>query len=71
MATTGKELELKRTAMDVQPKELAQVMGVGVSRISYLENSRRVTPAAEAKYLAALATFGTIPTVTVETEAAA
>lgn len=71
MATTGKELELKRTAMDVAPKDLAVAMRVQVSRISHIENSRRITPAAEAKYLAALATFGTIPTVTViEPEAA-
>lgn len=67
MATTGKELQLKRIAMDVDTKDVARAMGVLVSRISHIEGSRKVTDKAAARYLAALATFGTVPTVSVET----
>lgn len=71
MATTGKLLELTRRAMDLSTKEVAERMEVPVSRISHLENSRRVTDKAATRYLAALATFGTIPTVIVDTPEAA
>lgn len=66
MPITGKELQLKRIAMDVDAKDVARAMGAKVSRISHIENSRKVTEKAAAGYLTALATFGTVPTVRVE-----
>lgn len=63
---SGKQLQLTRIAMDLSATQVACAAGVPVSTISRWENSRRpVTSAAQAKYIAALATFGTIPTVTV------
>lgn len=61
--TTGKELQLKRIAMDVQAGALAERVGVTNSTISRWENSRRVATKAETRYLTGLATFGTIPTI--------
>jgi transcriptional regulator with XRE-family HTH domain len=63
--TTGKELTLKRIAMDVSAGALAERAGVDKSTLSRWENARRVKDAAAARYLDALATFGTIPTVDV------
>jgi plasmid maintenance system antidote protein VapI len=54
MTTSGKDLKLKRVAADVQAKDLATAMGVTDSRVSHIEGQRRVTPEAEARYLAAL-----------------
>ncbi|MES2210946.1 MAG: helix-turn-helix transcriptional regulator [Chloroflexota bacterium] len=62
---TGKDLTLKRIAMDVPAGALAERIGVSGSTLSRWENSRRVTTKAADRYLAALATFGTIPTVDV------
>lgn len=61
---TGKDLKLRRVAMDVPANALADRLGVAASQISRWENSRVVTDEASTKYLEGLATFGTIPTVT-------
>ena len=63
--TSGKELTLRRIAMDVTAGQLAERAGVDKSTLSRWENARRVKDAAEKRYLDALATFGTIPTVDV------
>lgn len=51
--------------MDVNSGELAARLGVPASQISRWENARRVTDKAAIRYLEALATFGTIPTIAV------
>lgn len=56
MATTGKDLKMKRVEADVLSKTLAAAMGVTDSRISRIENSRIVTDAARDRYLSALDT---------------
>jgi transcriptional regulator with XRE-family HTH domain len=63
--STGTDLRLKRTAMNVTVSDLADRIGVPASSVSRWETSLRVPVKAEARYLTALATFGTIPTVTV------
>lgn len=63
--TTGKELQLKRIALDVTATALAARIGVPPSAVSRWETSRRVTEKAANRYLEGLATFGTIPTVEV------
>ena len=60
--TTGRDLELERTKLGVQVQELAGAMGAPSSTVSRIENSIRVTPAAEKRYRDALATFATVPT---------
>lgn len=62
---SGKELTLKRIAMDVTASALAERIGVDKSTLSRWENARRVPPKATDRYLAGLATFGTIPTIDV------
>jgi DNA-binding transcriptional regulator YiaG len=57
--------------MDVRVGVLAERIGVQASTVARWENARRITPKAEARYLAGLATFGTIPTVSIETPEAA
>lgn len=64
--TTGKELELKRRALDVSQGALADAIGVPQSSVSRWERARVVTDKAAARYLRGLATFGTIPTVAIE-----
>lgn len=64
--TTGKELQMKRIALDVSANDLAAQIGVVPSNVSRWENARRVSDKAAVRYLTALATFGTIPTVTVD-----
>jgi len=54
-ATTGLDLKLKRIAHRVKAREIADEMGVNPSYITLLEGQARVTDAAAAKYLAALA----------------
>lgn len=54
--------------MNVSLGELAARLGVPASSVSRWETSLRVPSKAEVRYLEALATFGTIPTVTVTTE---
>ena len=54
MATSGKDLKLKRVAADVLGKDLAAAMGVKPSAVSRIENTRLVTDEAVARYLAAL-----------------
>lgn len=65
--TTGKSLQLRRIAMDVPQGALAERIGVPVSNVSRWENARIVKPKAADRYLAGLATFGTIPTIDVST----
>lgn len=63
---TGKELRLTRMAMDVDAQELAAKMGYASrSSISHIETRGKVREATAKRYLDALATFGTVPTVTV------
>ena len=59
---TGLSLKVKRVTEDISSGDLAEAMGVTVSRLSHIEGSRKVTPKAAAKYLAALATLTTKPT---------
>lgn len=59
---TGLELRLKRTAERVSVSDLANAMKVTTSRVSQIEARDRVTPKAEAKYLAALSALTTVPT---------
>jgi hypothetical protein len=54
MATTGKDLKLKRVAADVQAKQIAFEMGVSAAIVSRVENSRLVTDEMAARYLTAL-----------------
>lgn len=65
--TTGKELRLKRIAMDVRTGDLAERLGVSSARISRWETLGAVREKDLVRYLEALATFGTVPTVRVET----
>ena len=52
---TGEELEAIRRASRVHQSEVARIMGVVRSRVSMLEGSRRVTPAAARRFLDAVA----------------
>lgn len=65
--TSGTDLRLKRIAMNVALGALAEKIGVSDGSVSRWETSVRVPPKTKDRYLAALATFGTIPTVTVTT----
>ena len=56
---TGKELQLRRVAMDVKLTDLAARIGVPHSSVSRWEHARNVTDRAAGRYLAALATFAT------------
>lgn len=67
LMSTGTDLRLKRTAMNVALGDLAARLGVPASSVSRWETALRVPAKAEVRYLEALATFGTIPTVTVTT----
>lgn len=55
--------------MNVSLGDLAARIGVPASSVSRWETALRVPEKAEARYLTSLATFGTIPTVTVTTDA--
>lgn len=63
---SGNELKLTRLAMEVQAVELAQAMGKSRSSLSHIESRGRVKEATVKAYLDALATFGTVPIVTIE-----
>jgi DNA-binding transcriptional regulator YiaG len=54
--------------MNVSLGDLAARIGVPASSVSRWETAARVPRKAEPRYLEALATFGTIPTVTVTTD---
>lgn len=58
---TGLELKLRRVALRLNGSEVAEAMGVSVSRVSHIEARDRVTAAAAEKYLAALETLTTVP----------
>lgn len=58
----GIDLRLRRVALRITVTDLANAMGVSPSRVSHIETRDRVTPEAEAKYLAALSTLTTVPT---------
>ena len=60
---TGIDLRLKRVALRVTVTDLASAMGVSTSRVSHIETRDKVTPDAERRYLEALATLSTVPTV--------
>jgi plasmid maintenance system antidote protein VapI len=51
---SGMDLKLRRVAADVRVTEVADAMGVTISRITYIEGRRVVTPRAAARYLDAL-----------------
>jgi predicted transcriptional regulator len=56
---TGLSLKVRRVAADVSSTDLADAMGVTVSRLSHIEGSRKVTAKAADKYIAALQTLTT------------
>ena len=62
MKTTGLELKLRRVAADVKSRDIAAVMGVHPSRITYIERSRVVADGTVERYVAALATCTTVTT---------
>lgn len=66
--STGTDLRLKRTAMNVSLSDLADAIGAQKSAVSRWETAIRVPAKAEVRYLKGLATFGTIPTVVVTTD---
>jgi transcriptional regulator with XRE-family HTH domain len=53
-ATTGFGLKVRRQALGVQARTIAELMGVARSRVSAIEGARYPTRAARARYLAAL-----------------
>lgn len=63
---TGKELELRRRAMDVSTSELAKAAGyASPSSITQMEQRATVPKRLQDRYLRALATFGTIPNIVI------
>lgn len=50
----GLELKLIRVGADLKGTDIANAMGVGLSRISHIERLRVVTPETQARYLAAV-----------------
>jgi transcriptional regulator with XRE-family HTH domain len=64
--TTGPDLRLRRTAMHVTASALAARINVSLSWVSRRESLAVVKEAEAQRYLAGLATFGAVPTVTVE-----
>lgn len=69
--TTGPDLQLRRVAMGVTQAALAERMGVNANWVTRRESKARVKAEDAEKYLTGLATFGTVPTVTVQTPEAA
>ena len=69
MQTTGPDLQLRRVAMGITQVRLAEAMGVTTNWITRRESKARVKAEDAEKYLAGLATFGTVPTVKVEVAA--
>lgn len=63
---SGNELKITRLAMGVLAVELAEKLGKSRSALSHIESRGRVKEATAKAYLEALATFGTVPTVTIE-----
>ena len=68
--TTGPDLQLRRVAMGITQAALAERMGVSPNWVTRRESKARVKAEDAEKYLTGLATFGTVPTVVVRTEAA-
>jgi predicted GH43/DUF377 family glycosyl hydrolase len=56
---SGLDLKLMRVAAQVRATELAEAMGVGSSRIAYIEKRPVVTVTAAQRYIVALATLTT------------
>lgn len=56
---SGLDLKLRRVALRVRAKDLAQEMGVSISRVSHLEREAVVSEAMVSRYLETLATFRT------------
>lgn len=64
---TGKDLELRRRAMDVSTSDLARAAGYKApSSITQIEQRARVPKRLEERYLTALGTFGTVPNIVIE-----
>jgi uncharacterized protein YjbK len=64
---TGTDLRLTRIAMGVETADLQKAMGYkSPASISHIETRGKVRQDTAKRYLEALATFGTVPTVTVE-----
>lgn len=53
-ATTGFGLKIRRQALGVQARTIAQLMGVSRARVAAIEAARFPTRAARARYLDAL-----------------
>lgn len=63
---TGPDLQLRRVAMGVTQAALAERIGVNPNWITRREARARVKAEDAERYLAGLATFGTVPTVEVK-----
>lgn len=61
--TSGLDLKLRRVAARVKVQAIAARMEVSASRISTIENQAVVTEDAAERYLAALATLTTVPSI--------
>jgi len=59
---TGLDLKLRRVAVRVQVKQIAEQMGITASRVSRIEGEPRVTPDMEERYMRALEVCGTFRT---------
>ncbi len=67
--TTGPDLRLRRTAMNVTQTDLAARIERSVSWVTRRESLAVVKSADADRYLTGLRTFGPVPTVTVEVAA--
>lgn len=64
---SGKDLELRRRAMDVTASDLAAAAGYkSTSSITQIEQRAKVPAKIATRYIVALATFGAIPNITFE-----
>lgn len=67
--TTGPDLQLRRVAMGVTQAALAERIGVNPNWVTRRESKARVKAEDAEKYLTGLATFGTVPEITVKVAA--
>lgn len=63
---SGPELQLRRVAMGLTQTALQERIGARPGWVYRQETKARVKPADAERYLAGLATFGTVPTVEVK-----
>lgn len=65
-AMTGTDIQLRRIAMGLTQSQVAERMNVTTEWVGYRERAARVKAKDAERLLAALATFGTVPTVEVK-----